>query len=108
MLGETVDKLPNMQAMLEENQQLKRLLQEAQSSLARLNKEQQLVHQNLQRRSQETDFGRIRDDYERRRTEGNMRASDEISSLKKQLKALENDANRAAVAEAKAQVNVHL
>lgn len=104
MLGETIDKLPNMQKILEENQHLKGLLQDAQASLARLNHEQQLVHQNLQRRSQETSYGRIREDYERRRSGGQMRPDDEVVFLKQQLKALENDANRVAVAEAKAHV----
>lgn len=104
MLAETVAKLPNMQEILEENQHLKSTLQEAQASLGQLNHEQQLVHKNLQRRSQETDFGRIRETYERRRSDGKMRLDEEVVFLKQQLKALENDANRVAVAEAKAQV----
>lgn len=105
MLGETVDKLPNMQALFEENQGLKRLLQEAQASLGRLNNEQELVHQSLRRRSQESNYGRIREDYERRRDAGNLGPEEEVAFLKQQLKAMENDANRAAVAEARAQVS---
>lgn len=96
-----------MQALLQENEKLRRLSQEGQAALDRLNHEQKLVNQNLERRSRESDYGRIRGEYERRRSDGALQPSDEVALLKQQLKALENDANRVAVAEAKAQVGLN-
>lgn len=104
MLAETVDKLPDMQAALDENVRLKQMLRETQAYLDTVNKEQSLVQENLNRRSHESNFGRIRQDYETHRDSGHLRPDEEIAFLKEQLKALENDANRAAVAEARAKV----
>lgn len=103
LLEETIVKLSNIHNIVEENGQLRDLLRKSNDAVETLNREQALIQQNIRRRSQEGDFGQLRSDYEYHRAKGQLTQAEEIKYLKRQLNALENDANRVAVAEAAAQ-----
>lgn len=103
LLEETIAKLANIHNIVEENGQLRILLQNSNDAFETLNREQALIQQNIRRRSEEGDYGRLRSDYEYHRSSGKLTPTEEIKYLKRQLTALENEANRVAVAEATAQ-----